>query len=112
MIACMWNRGHVWNFSKQNEMHNFFECPICMGKERLKNPKHPAQKPLKLIRRLVEIASQPGGMVFDPFMGTGTTGVAAAELGRDFRGCEADPAYFAAARTRIEAVEDPRGPEA
>jgi site-specific DNA-methyltransferase (adenine-specific)/modification methylase len=30
MIACMGNKGHTWNFGKQNEMHNFFESPICM----------------------------------------------------------------------------------
>ena len=30
MIICMWNKGHKWNFGKQNEMHNFFESPICM----------------------------------------------------------------------------------
>src|SRR5699024_9171474 len=45
MIVCLWNKGHKWNFKSQNEMHNFFESPICMGNERLKNPKHPAQKP-------------------------------------------------------------------
>lgn len=34
MIICMWNKGHKWNFGKQNEMHNFFESPICMRPER------------------------------------------------------------------------------
>ena len=48
MIACMWNKGHKWNFSNQKEMHNFFESPICMRPERLSDPKHPAQKPVKL----------------------------------------------------------------
>ena len=41
LIVCMWNKGHVWNFTKQSEMHNFIETPICMGNERLKNPNHP-----------------------------------------------------------------------
>ena len=48
MIACMWNKGHKWNFSNQHDMHNFFESPICMKPERLSDPKHPAQKPVKL----------------------------------------------------------------
>ena len=48
MIICMWNKGHKWNFSNQNEMHNFFESPICMRPERLSEPKHPAQKPQSL----------------------------------------------------------------
>ena len=41
MIACMWNKGHKWNFSDQRNMHNFFESPICMKPERLSAPKHP-----------------------------------------------------------------------
>ena len=47
LICCMWNKGHTWNFSKQNQMHNFFESPICMGKERLN---HPTQKTLKTFK--------------------------------------------------------------
>ncbi len=52
MIVCMWNKRHTWNFGKQNEMHNFFESPICMKPERLQNPKHPTQKPIKLLKHL------------------------------------------------------------
>ena len=52
LIVCLWNKGHTWNFTKQNEMHNFIESPICMGKERLKEPKHPTQKPVKVLKKL------------------------------------------------------------
>ncbi|MBC8585250.1 DNA-methyltransferase [Youxingia wuxianensis] len=102
MIICMWNKGHAWNFTKQNEMHNFFQCPICMRPERISDPKHPAQKPVKLLKHLVAIASQPGDLVFDPFMGTGSTGEAALSLGRRFAGCEIDKRYFCAAESRLE----------
>ena len=102
MIICLWNKKHKWNFSTQNEMHNYFECPICMGNERLKSPKHPSQKPLKLMRHLIKIASDEGDVVFDPFMGVGSTGVAAKELKRKFIGCEIDSVFFGAARRRIE----------
>lgn len=95
MIICMWNKGHTWNFSNQKEMHNFFECPICMAPERLKDPKHPAQKPVKLLKHIIEIASNPGDVVFDPFMGVGSTGVAAMELGRKFGGVEIQKDYTA-----------------
>lgn len=105
MIVCLWNKKHKWNFLTQNEMHNYFECPICMGKERLKEPKHPSQKPLKLLRHLVNIASNEGDVIFDPFMGVGSTGVAAKELNRNFIGCEIDPVFFEAARKRIEEIE-------
>lgn len=107
MIVCLWDKGHKWNFSSQNEMHNYFECPICMGNERLKNPKHPSQKPLKLLRHLIQIATDKGDVVFDPFMGVGSTGVAAKELGRRFIGCEIDPGFFEAAGKRIEITEIP-----
>ena len=91
----------------QSEMHNYFECPICMGNERLKEPKHPSQKPLRLLRHLMEIASNEGDVVFDPFMGVGSTGVAAKELGRKFIGCEIDSEFFKAAGKRIEITDIP-----
>lgn len=105
MIICMWNKGHKWNFSKQNEMHNFFESPICMGLERLRNPKHPAQKPVKLLKHIISIASNANDIVFDPFMGVGSTGVAALELGRRFAGCEIQSDYYVAAQKRIKYYE-------
>lgn len=108
MIACMWNKGHKWNFTNQREMHNFFESPICMRPERLSEPKHPAQKPVALLEHLIKIASHEGDVVFDPFMGVGSTGVAALKNGRKFIGVEIDRPYFDAAEKRVEAV--PAGP--
>lgn len=105
LICCMWNKGHTWNFGKQNEMHNFIESPICMGRERLKDPKHPTQKPLKVMRRLIELASKPGDIVLDPFAGVGSTGVAALELGRRFIGIDSDSGYVEAARKRLSNVQ-------
>lgn len=101
MIVCLWNKGHKWNFKTQNEMHNYFECPICMGKERLKNPKHPSQKPIKLLKHLLEVSSDEGDTVFDPFMGVGSTGVACKQMDRHFIGCEIDTNFFEAAKKRI-----------
>ena len=101
LIVCLWNKGHTWNFGRQRDMHNFYEGPICMGPERSKAPKHPAQKPVKLLKHLIGIASAPGDLVLDPFLGVGSTGVAALELGRRFAGMELDPVYFAAAQQRL-----------
>jgi len=106
LIVCLWNRGHTWNFGRQRDMHNFYEGPICMAPERIKVPKHPAQKPVRLLKHLIGIASDPGGLVLDPFMGVGSTGVAALELGRRFTGMEIDPDYFAAASERLTAAAD------
>ncbi len=102
MIFTCWNKKHTWNFTKQNEMHNFLESPICMGPERLKNPKHPAQKPVSILKRIVEIASNPNDIIFDPFMGVGSTGVAAMALNRRFIGVEIEKDYFEASQQRIE----------
>jgi len=105
LIICVWNKKHTWNFSKQNEMHNFVESPICMGSERVKNPVHPTQKPLKVLRHIIKIASNPDDLVFDPFMGVGSTGVAALEMNRHFLGIEINEIYFNASEKRLIKVK-------
>ena len=104
MIFTCWNKKHTWNFISQAEMHNFIESSICMKPERLSNPKHPAQKPVAILRKMIEIASNENDIVFDPFMGVGSTGVAALDLNRRFIGVELDECYFEAAKKRIDAV--------
>lgn len=66
------------------------------------NEFHPHQKPVEILCRLIEWATQPDDLVLDPFMGSGGTGVACAQLGRRFVGCELDPKYFAVSKHRIE----------
>jgi DNA modification methylase len=102
LIVCMWNKGHTWNFGKQNEMHNFFESPICMRPERLKEPKHPTQKPVAILEHLLKIATNRGDTVLDPFMGVGSTGIAALKNNRKFVGIELEKDYFDAAKKRLE----------
>ena len=104
LIICVWNKGHMWNFTNQKEMHNLIESPICMGRERLKDPMHPTQKPVKVLSHIVKLASNPGDLVFDPFMGVGSTGIAALNLGREFLGFEIDENYFKAADKRLKSV--------
>jgi len=102
LIICCWNKGHTWNFGKQSEMHNFIEFPICMGRERVKDPHHPTQKPVRVLEHVIRLATNEGDTVFDPFMGVGSTGVAAQKLGREFVGAEIDENYFRAAEKRID----------
>jgi DNA modification methylase len=104
LIVCMWNKGHTWNFSKQNEMHNFIESPICMGNERLKDPKHPTQKPLSILKQIIKIASNENDLVLDMFMGVASTGVASRELNRRFIGIEIDDTYYEACEKRMQAT--------
>jgi len=63
---------------------------------------HKSQKPTFLLRTLVEEYSNPNDTIFDPFMGSGTTGVACAQTGRKFIGIEIDESYFEIAVNRIK----------
>ncbi len=64
---------------------------------------HPTQKPVALYEYLVKTYTNEGDVVLDPFMGSGTTGVACANLGRRFIGIEKDEVYFNKAKERVEA---------
>ncbi len=63
---------------------------------------HPTVKPLGLIQKYIKICSNKDDIIFDPFMGSGTTGVACVRMGRKFIGCEINPEYFELACRRIE----------
>ena len=66
---------------------------------------HPTQKPEIILRRFVEDSTAPGATILDPFMGSGTTGVACVQTGRNFIGIEIDPGYAEIARARIEKAQ-------
>jgi site-specific DNA-methyltransferase (adenine-specific) len=63
---------------------------------------HPTEKPENLLQRIILIGSKEGDTILDPFMGSGTTGVVAKQLGRNFIGIEIDQLYFDIATRRIE----------
>ena len=67
---------------------------------------HPTQKPLGLMRWCISLLDLPvGATILDPYMGSGSTGVAAAQLGYNFIGIEIDPTYFAMAERRIKEAQ-------
>lgn len=75
-----------------------FKIPRCKyGKS-----KHPTQKPIDLLEWILKTYTNDGYIVLDPFMGSGSTGVAAKNLGRKFIGCELDSEYFKIAKTNLE----------
>jgi site-specific DNA-methyltransferase (adenine-specific) len=105
----------IWLFKKEpglkwRELETMYDIPGlpggCMGTERVKNDDgttaHPTQKPLLLMRQLLKVEPES---VLDPFMGSGTTGVACVQTGRNFIGIEIDPTYFAIAKKRIETAQ-------
>ena len=97
-VACFYP-GPSHRFPKGRPT-DVIECP------RTGNIHHPTEKPVALMWAIVRWTE---GVVLDPFMGSGTTGVACAQLGRPFVGVEMDPTHFATACRRIEeAYRQPR----
>lgn len=76
------------------ENHRQWFQQIWMGLNGASTKNHPAPYPLELAERLIRMFSFVGDTVFDPFLGTGTTAIAAAKWGRSSIGCEIDPHYF------------------
>ena len=109
IISC-WNKGHTWNFTNQKDMHNFIECGICMGKERIKDREgkslHPTQKPVEILKKIISIASDKDDLVFDCFSGVGSTGEAAMRLNRRFLGFVIEKKYFNASENRLKNISD------
>ena len=105
IIGC-WNKGHTWNFTSQAEMHNFIESSICMGSERVKNSEgknlHPTQKPVKVLEKIIKIASNENDIVLDCFSGVGSTGEAALKNNRRYIGIEIDKGYIEATKMRLK----------
>ena len=63
---------------------------------------HPTVKPIKLMSYLITIGSRPDDIVLDPYVGSGTTAIAAKRLRREYIGFELDPDYFELARARLK----------
>lgn len=91
----------TFNFGQQKDMKNWFEYPLVQGKKRTK---HPTQKPLELIQKFIEVSSNKGDIVLDPFIGSGTTAVAAKMSDRNYIGIEKNPEYVKIANERINSV--------
>ena len=82
--------------------YSVLSYPVPQGKN---NTAHPTQKPTALAEWLVKTYSNESDTVLDPFMGSGTTGVACKKLNRNFIGCEIEKSYFEIAEKRMAAVD-------
>ena len=76
-------------------------CNVWNVKWRNDGSLHPCQKPIEIIERMIRCSSKEGATILDPFMGSGSTGVACVNTGRDFIGIELDDNYFQIAEKRI-----------
>lgn len=84
-------------------LHDFYECALTPASEK-KFGAHPTQKPLQLIRHFIKTLSNPGDLVIDPFMGSGTSGVACISEKRRFLGIEINADYIQIAMNRMRAI--------
>lgn len=117
------SRGPGWTFNYEamkeanperrkdgglKQMRDLWTFPVCQGKERLSREDgralHPTQKPQALVDRVIQASTRPGDVVLDPFMGSGTTAVAAQTHGRQWIGFERHRPYAEAARERVAAA--------
>ena len=89
------------------QLRNLWEFPVTPRGERALG-KHPSQKPLALVERLVQVATAPGDLVLDPFGGAGTLALAAETHGRDWILVESVAAYATLARARLKAMRAAR----
>lgn len=90
-----------WTFNKPQAtpyLRSLIETTLVSGNERVN---HPTQKSLKLMEQIINTHTNSDDLIIDPFMGSGTTGVAALNLGRKFIGIEVNPEYFNVAKERI-----------
>lgn len=79
---------------------NILRIPNILG-----NKKHPTEKPVELLKVLIENSSNEGDIVMDCFMGSGSTGVACIETNRKFLGIEIDKKYYDIAVRRIQEIQ-------
>ena len=86
------------------QVRSDWTLPICNGKERIKtNGKkiHSTQKPESLLHRVLLASTNKGDLIFDPFLGTGTSASVAKKMGRNYFGIEKEKKYFKAAQQRL-----------
>jgi DNA modification methylase len=93
------------NRTSEGSASRFFYCAKTSKKERGKGNDHPTVKPQALMTYLCNLITPPNGIVFDPFMGSGSTGLAASNEGFRFIGIEKDEEYFQIACNRYEEKE-------
>lgn len=95
----------IWTNSKRKSVKKIvYEYNGLLGKEIIR--KHPTQKPIQVIEKILYDYSEKIHTILDPFMGSGTTGVACKELGRRFIGIEIEPKYFEIAKRRIAQTQE------
>ena len=101
------DKDKPFGYSDSGGASRFFYCAKASKKERGEGNNHPTVKPVKLIEYLITLITPPGGIVLDPFAGSGTTLLAAVQEGFSAIGIEREPEYCEIIRKRMAAVQQP-----
>lgn len=104
---------HTFNYDKMRQVNNGKQMKsvwtlTAPSKEEKALGKHPTQKPVQLLERIILASTVEGDLIFDPFAGSSTTGVAALMLKRKFVGCELEEEFIEISSNRLEAVIEKR----
>jgi site-specific DNA-methyltransferase (adenine-specific) len=94
-------RGNAVSYGDDGSAARYFYCPKTSKSEKGNDNTHPTVKPIKLMKYLCRLVTPKGGTVLDPFMGSGSTGIAAKDEGFEFIGIEREKEYFEIAERRV-----------
>ena len=104
-VAHYFNYELMKKLNGDKQMTDVWQLPA-IGKWEKSCGKHPTQKPLGVLARLIQASTKPNAWILDPFSGSSTTGIAANLLGRRFLGLEKEDEYLLMSQARREEIED------
>ena len=104
-VAHYYNYDLMKRLNGNKQMTDVWQLPA-IGRWEKSCGKHPTQKPLGVLARLIQASTQPGAWILDPFNGSATTGIAANLLGRKYLGLEIEEEFLSISKDRREEIED------
>lgn len=104
-VAHYYNYNLMKQLNGNKQMTDVWQLPA-IGRWEKSCGKHPTQKPLGVLARLIQASTQPGAWILDPFNGSATTGIAANLLGRRYLGLEIEDEFLSMSKARREEIEN------
>ena len=104
-VAHYYNYELMKQLNGDKQMTDVWQMPA-IGRWEKSCGKHPTQKPLGVLARLIQACTQPGAWILDPFNGSATTGIAANLLGRRYLGLEIEEEFLSMSKARREEIEN------
>ena len=104
-MAHYYNYELMKHINDDKQMTDVWQLPA-IGRWEKSCGKHPTQKPLGVLARLIQASTKPGAWILDPFSGSATTGIAANLLGRKYLGLEIEDEFLSMSKARREEIEN------